>query len=295
MRQTLQSTAAAAIGIALGATALPAAAGTGIVYPAPRSNTFIQLYEIDSSRSACDILCSLVNSTGAPLNLPTTTLFGDPGHVSFLTASGSIAPDAMHAFSSGNLATELDLAMHDTYTVHGGSGPFSITATMHATGTASTLPAGPFQELVGANVKLTIGTYDIDPATTPFPGVTPFDPTTTALAGPFELSGSSAGSVPIDVSVSYTRIVNPGDVFDLGYEMSSAMGLGTIDVSHTALISFDTPDGVFLTSALGGEFGDVPGAPGGGVPEPASWALMIAGFGGIGAALRRRRLQAVAT
>lgn len=28
---------------------------------------------------------------------------------------------------------------------------------------------------------------------------------------------------------------------------------------------------------------------GGGVPEPASWALMIAGFGGVGAAMRRRR------
>ena len=32
-----------------------------------------------------------------------------------------------------------------------------------------------------------------------------------------------------------------------------------------------------------------PGGAGGGVPEPASWALMIAGFGLAGAALRRRR------
>jgi hypothetical protein len=32
-------------------------------------------------------------------------------------------------------------------------------------------------------------------------------------------------------------------------------------------------------------FGNLPG----GVPEPASWALMVAGFGGLGAALRRRR------
>lgn len=34
-------------------------------------------------------------------------------------------------------------------------------------------------------------------------------------------------------------------------------------------------------------------AAGGGVPEPASWALMIAGFGGMGAILRRRRAIAL--
>jgi hypothetical protein len=32
-----------------------------------------------------------------------------------------------------------------------------------------------------------------------------------------------------------------------------------------------------------------PGGGAGGVPEPASWALMILGFGGVGAALRRRQ------
>jgi hypothetical protein len=31
-----------------------------------------------------------------------------------------------------------------------------------------------------------------------------------------------------------------------------------------------------------------------GVPEPASWALMLVGFGGMGALLRRRRPRAVA-
>jgi len=35
-------------------------------------------------------------------------------------------------------------------------------------------------------------------------------------------------------------------------------------------------------------------APGGSVPEPATWALMIAGFGGAGAALRRRRTAVAA-
>jgi hypothetical protein len=34
--------------------------------------------------------------------------------------------------------------------------------------------------------------------------------------------------------------------------------------------------------------------PTGGVPEPATWALMLMGFGGLGAALRRRRAVALA-
>jgi hypothetical protein len=33
-------------------------------------------------------------------------------------------------------------------------------------------------------------------------------------------------------------------------------------------------------------------SPGIGVPEPASWALMLAGFGSLGAAMRRRRALA---
>jgi len=36
-------------------------------------------------------------------------------------------------------------------------------------------------------------------------------------------------------------------------------------------------------------------APAGGVPEPASWALMLIGFGGLGAMLRQQRAQVLAT
>jgi hypothetical protein len=46
----------------------------------------------------------------------------------------------------------------------------------------------------------------------------------------------------------------------------------------------DTP-----TSFTGKWITDFTGGAGPGVPEPASWALMIGGFGLAGAALRRRR------
>ena len=68
-------------------------------------------------------------------------------------------------------------------------------------------------------------------------------------------------------------------------------GLTTLPGFDNSHISFDA-DNIFL------DFGGLSGDPydvvvdirtAGGVPEPANWALMIAGFGLTGAAIRRRR------
>ena len=57
-----------------------------------------------------------------------------------------------------------------------------------------------------------------------------------------------------------------------------------VDAEHTYLTgTTQVVDPVLLTRSLDGA-----------VPEPASWALMILGFGLTGAALRRRRIVAVA-
>lgn len=289
MRQTLQSSAAAAaIALAL-APAAATASSSGIVFPPPGSNAFIQLYEVDSGQLVCHPLCGLAASPVAPLG----SNFSGSGNGGFINASGEIGPTAIHSLvSAAHAAAEYDLAMHDTYTVHGGGGPFALTATMHATGTAeSRASGGPFQGIFGI-VGLTIGTFDIDPLSTGIPIVHPFDPSTHKSSGLLSqfAFGSTPFTVPLDVMVTYTRMVNAGDVFDLGYEMSTDVQFGSFDLSHTAVISFDTPEGVFLTSALGGTFGAPPSA---GVPEPAGWALMIAGVGLAGSALRRRPRRAV--
>jgi PEP-CTERM motif len=75
-----------------------------------------------------------------------------------------------------------------------------------------------------------------------------------------------------------------GDFVDIQAQADSYLAavlsgpLGNINTLG-ALIAFDNQSQVFL---LGGGVG-------GGVPEPATWAMMIIGFGMIGAALRRRR------
>jgi hypothetical protein len=283
MRFTLPLVAASAAAIA---TAAPAAA-SGIFFPPAGSNSFAQLYEIDSGQHICQPLCAQSSSFSASTTLGPFSLTA-PNNVSTVSGLASTDAASLHAFLTGNTAMEFDVAMNDTYTVHGGSGPFAITATMLVDGTMSTIPLGNTGNniLLGGGVIATIGQFDINPAEVFQPIVLAFDPTTQARTGGVTLVGAPQ-SVPVNLTASYTRMVNPGDVFDIGYEISLGYAEGTIDLSHTAAISFDLPDGVFLTDAFGNTFGAPPTGPG--VPEPASWALMITGFALAGAALRSKR------
>lgn len=82
-------------------------------------------------------------------------------------------------------------------------------------------------------------------------------------------------------------------------------GAGTVVADYGNSVSFlmaSLPDGVSVSGGevpfnpgllkLPGDGGEIPGDGGGtpgGVPEPASWAMFILGFGVVGAAARRRR------
>jgi hypothetical protein len=98
------------------------------------------------------------------------------------------------------------------------------------------------------------------------------------------LSPSNFGrGMAFDYNLPFTYTFGPDDQFLL------AGGRYEIDAftpqALPALMTFDlSPETLTVTSDK--VFG--------GVPEPASWALMIAGFGAVGAALRRRRTLALA-
>ena len=76
-----------------------------------------------------------------------------------------------------------------------------------------------------------------------------------------------------------TTSLGLGGRLDLDCRGGSTCGFG-----HTGRFGFDPlPDGLSFSSASGVFLTDA-----GAVPEPASWAMMIAGFGLVGAAMRRR-------
>lgn len=74
------------------------------------------------------------------------------------------------------------------------------------------------------------------------------------------------------------------------YELSYWSGLGYISLMQSDPSGYSFPDGTSLGSAflaLGGTLGTPTG-----VPEPASWAMMLFGFGAIGMSMRGRRRMA---
>ena len=99
-----------------------------------------------------------------------------------------------------------------------------------------------------------------------------------------------SGTAPIrlrdrgyDPSLDVESLV--GDISTLGSDINTLLGFGSdADPRFLTRISFSSSEAFAIDDLAIGLADVMPG-----VPEPASWAMFIAGFGLTGAAMRRRR------
>ncbi len=100
-----------------------------------------------------------------------------------------------------------------------------------------------------------------------------YTPTDTRFSGMYAITGATA-DIPVDFSLALNAYNVALDYLDTG----------NVRIGAVAGVSYTSDSGVFLTA----------GDSVGGVPEPASWAMLVAGFGVIGALARRRRIAVAA-
>ena len=239
--------------------------------------------------------CAASNKAGPnPSNGIPTSTFNGRGITA--TTSAEVLPDQVRTFLSGRSAF-LYVSLEDTYTVHGTPvDPFDITVQLNMEGIMRSWDSGTGtsigHQMIVTTVTAEIGTFSPDSTNdineqfrvNPFPGASATYSAPIAAAGaPF--------SVPFDITASYTLAsVLVGGTFKLAYGINSAFSIGEIDMLNTGHISFVLPEGVFLTSALGGHFGEVTSE----VPLPAAFPLFAGGLGLMGLLGWRRKRKNVA-
>jgi hypothetical protein len=95
-------------------------------------------------------------------------------------------------------------------------------------------------------------------------------------------SGAVFGTQPGGGTVTYTS-----DFVDFTDQTAGDFSIGLTGITPGFSASAWTADSV-------GSFASDSANVGNGVPEPATWAMMIVGFGGVGVLMRRRRAFAFA-
>lgn len=215
--------------------------------------------------------CAASAEFGPSGGIPMQT-YGAPPN-SWVTGFAQAAADGAQSYLLGYGAGFLYISMRDTYTVHGAAdAPFSITARLAMEGVANSIwqprVAKYFLSHAGATVE--IGNFYDGDILEQF-RVQPFSSATTATWDSGNVIGPYA-SMPFLVATSHSRTVETGDVFELGFGANIVLNIGELDAMHTTRITFDLPDGIWLTSRNGAVFGTPP------IPEPATWLLLAAGL-----------------
>jgi hypothetical protein len=190
----------------------------------------------------------------------------------------------------------------NTVTIHNGTGA-TVSDVRYGRAMDWDVPPTEFDEYVtvagtGTTTSLLRSTDDGFAAPLPLSGVT-----NDGIIGPVDADGTTGpadhgaffifGFGDLDVDESYTFNIfygagaNRADALSLLSEVSPELySLGQSSGGEGP--ANNLPTYVFAFNGVGGEVVVPPG-----VPEPASWAMMVGGFGLAGCALRRRRTVAV--
>lgn len=172
-------------------------------------------------------------------------------------------PDRLRIISDGgqNLRANIDTGgvTTDTSITRAGGGAISILGT----GYTNSLP-GPA------------------PATTTIYGI---DDTTDSLVTATPANGGANGGVYSSVGALNVAL---GAADAVAFDISGFSGTGFLSI-NSLLYSVDLTSGAATSLGSFGRSSLIGLTAIGAIPEPASWAMMIAGFGIVGASLRRRR------
>jgi hypothetical protein len=98
---------------------------------------------------------------------------------------------------------------------------------------------------------------------------TSYDPQDTRFSGIYAITGATA-----DIPIAFGLQIIAGNNVTLDYSHT-----GSVSIGHVDGVSYTSDSGVFLTAA----------PTVGGVPEPFSWTLLVAGFAAVGTMARRQR------
>jgi hypothetical protein len=172
---------------------------------------------------------------------------------------------------------------------------------------AATIDLGSFDELAASGSAAPAGSFDpINLVAVTGGGIggpigftSPIAGTLTVLVQDCCLVGDVYQTFVNGTSLGYTTFVALGGPTASSGTFTTSIGAGanSFDIDDIILnyVGADSPFGGGTVTSTYDPAGLTVSLSVTGVPEPATWAMMLVGFGGLGAAIRTRRSRAVAT
>ncbi len=199
------------------------------------------------------------DGTGDDCTGGVTSISGSYGFQSAISVNASLNANQMNmllAQTNTSGYAFLYSSMIDTYTLHSSNlpdgTPVTVTVNFHVTGSLNPLPWPIGGVFGGGDVMARIGTT--------FDGTAGFPPAASAQQQLSAIAPLPTGTpIPIDLTPNWTFTAAIGTPFDLSYEVAPNVTDASIDLSHTAAISFVLPSGVTITST--GGYGTITPAP----------------------------------